>query len=44
MEDHRIGFLRWNLHDATTAVLLKMAFIQTPELKRRISCQHGEFF
>src|SRR6516162_1249763 len=44
VEHHRISLLRWNPHDATTAVLLKVAFIQTPEIKRRISCQCGEFF
>jgi hypothetical protein len=44
MEYHRIGFLRRNPHNTTISVLLKMAFIQSPEIKRRISCQYGEFY
>jgi hypothetical protein len=44
VKHHRIGFLGRHPHGATAAMLLKVTFIQTPEIKRGISCQYGEFF
>src|SRR6516225_6106077 len=44
MEYHRVSHLGRNPHPATGAVLLKMNFINCPQIHGGISCQHAKFF
>ena len=44
VENDRVVHLGWNPHSGTGAVLLKMNFIDSPQINRRVPRQYAEFF
>jgi hypothetical protein len=44
VQQHRILGFRWNPHAATGAILLKVHFVQSPQIDLRMQAQGSEFF
>jgi hypothetical protein len=44
VHQYRVLDLRWHPHPASGAVLLEVAFVQTPQFNVRSPCQTAQFF
>ena len=44
MQEDRVGLFRRHPHDGACSMLLKMAFVETPQIHARITGQAMEFF
>ena len=44
VHQHRVLDLRWHPHAASGAVLLEVAFVQTPQFNVPLPCQVAQFF